>query len=57
VWRGVEGHEVSTVEQADLDRATAAARAVLGDAAFGAEYERGRGLTLEQAFSEVEVAR
>lgn len=52
-WRGVEGHQVVAAERDDLERATAAARDALGDAAFGAEYGRGGGLTLEQAFSEV----
>lgn len=53
--RGAEGHVVSTAEQADIDRAADAARAVLGGDAFEAQYEAGGRLELDEAFGEIEV--
>ena len=54
--RAADGYLFTAAEDTDIERATAAARSALGDAAFSTEYEVGCGLTLEEAFSEVEVA-
>ncbi|GAA1577037.1 BTAD domain-containing putative transcriptional regulator [Kribbella sancticallisti] len=53
--RAAEGYVVTAAEGTDIERAAAAARDALGDSAFATQYELGRGLTLDQAFSEVEV--
>jgi tetratricopeptide (TPR) repeat protein len=51
--RAAEGYVLSAGEQADVDRAADAARAVLGGDAFEAQYEAGSRLELDEAFSEV----
>jgi tetratricopeptide (TPR) repeat protein len=53
--RSAEGYLVSSAEQGDLERAAAAARAVVGDEAFDTQYRLGCGLTMDQAFSEVAI--
>jgi predicted ATPase len=51
--RAAEGYGIAAAEQTDIDRAAAAARAVLGGEAFDAQYRAGGRLELEEAFSEV----
>ncbi|WBQ07835.1 BTAD domain-containing putative transcriptional regulator [Kribbella sp. CA-293567] len=51
--RAAEGYGVAAAEQGDIERATRAARDVLGGDGFAAQYEVGRRLELEEAFSEV----
>jgi predicted ATPase/DNA-binding SARP family transcriptional activator len=53
--RAAEGYVVTEAEQTDIERAAAAARSAIGEAAFYTEYKRGSGLTAEQAFSEIEI--
>jgi hypothetical protein len=54
--RAAEGYVGTAAEQADVDRAASAARAVLGADAFDTQYRAGSQLELDEAFSEVEVA-
>ncbi|MDX6261147.1 MAG: hypothetical protein QOH84_2835 [Kribbellaceae bacterium] len=54
--RAAEGYVGTAAEQADIDRAASAARAVLGAEAFDTQYRAGSRLELDDAFSEVEVA-
>lgn len=56
VVRAAEAYVVSATEQDDIDRAAAAARAVLGGDGFDTQYKAGGRLELDEAFSEVEVA-
>jgi hypothetical protein len=54
--RAAEGYVGTAAEQADIDRAAGAARAVLGADGFDMQYRAGSQMGLEEAFSEVEVA-
>ncbi|MEV6417945.1 BTAD domain-containing putative transcriptional regulator [Kribbella sp. NPDC051718] len=54
--RAAEGYVGTAAEQADVDRAADAARAVLGAEGFATQYRAGSQLELDEAFSEVEVA-
>ena len=56
VVRAAEGYVVTAPEQGDIDRAAAAARVVVGEEEFTAQYAAGGRLGLEEAFSEVQVA-
>ncbi|WP_020393354.1 BTAD domain-containing putative transcriptional regulator [Kribbella catacumbae] len=53
VVRVAEGFVITAPEQADIDRAAAAARAVAGRDAFETQYAAGGLLGLEEAFAEV----
>jgi hypothetical protein len=51
--RAAEGYVLSGGEQADVDRAADAARAVLGGDVFEAQYEAGGRLDMDEAFAEL----